>query len=69
MKLRGILEGVIRSTRETEILVDGAHRHVYDCAIELIQAAAEIAAESSREARMVEFECEDGKILRIERVR
>ena len=66
MKLRGILQGVIRSTRETEILVDDT-RHVYDCARELIQTAAEIAAGPSMEARVVEFECEDGKIFRIER--
>ena len=68
MKLRGILQGVIRSTRETEILVDGT-RHVYDCARELVQTAAEIAAYPRMEARMVEIECEDGKIFRIERVR
>ena len=68
MKLRGILQGVIRSTRETEILVDDT-RHVYDCARELVQTAAEIAAYPRMEARMVEIECEDGKIFRIERVR
>ena len=68
MKLRGILEGVMRSTLETEILVD-SKRHVYDCARELIQTAAEIAAGPSMEARVVEFECENGEISKIERVR
>ena len=66
--MTGIIDGVIRSTHEVTI-VNGESVCIYDCAKDLINIVAWTLASSDREDRLVEYDVEDGKIVKIVRMR